>query len=368
MRKTTFVNTLYFCVSLFCFVALAMICRPAFAQDATPAAAPAKEAPASAVPSDPKVLMLVAARINDLTGDAVKPWHLKATWQMLDEKGGITEQGIYEEFWVSPTKYKSTYTGMAFTKTEFGTEKGPLFTGPEDTPPYNVAGIHYQFVSPMMSSQAIEQASFDLQRRKLGDINLACLCMKDVKGYTYGTTWCLDADKPVVRVVVPKQGARIAHTRILSFQGRYIAGDLQFVKDGNLVLTAHLDSIEALATIDEALFKPPPDAAPLKLRLVPVSDLTPVSATVMAGMIVYKVPPEYPPTAKQGRITGTVVLQATIGKDGKMKDLHVISGPILLQQAALDAVRQWVYRPYLLMGEPVEVLTTVNIIFTLGNN
>ena len=76
--------------------------------------------------------------------------------------------------------------------------------------------------------------------------------------------------------------------------------------------------------------------------------------------------PIYPPIAKAARVQGTVVLQATISKTGSIENLHVISGPAMLQQAALDAVKTWRYRPYLLNNEPVEVETTVNVIFTLG--
>ena len=60
------------------------------------------------------------------------------------------------------------------------------------------------------------------------------------------------------------------------------------------------------------------------------------------------------------------MLQATISKTGTIENLKVMSGPAMLQQAALDAVRQWRYRPYLLNNEPVEVDTTVNVVFTLG--
>jgi len=86
------------------------------------------------------------------------------------------------------------------------------------------------------------------------------------------------------------------------------------------------------------------------------------------GMITKKVAPEYPAVAKAARVQGTIVLQATISKTGTIQNLRVISGPPLLQQAALDAVQQWQYRPYLLMGQPVEVETTVNVIFTLGDS
>jgi protein TonB len=75
--------------------------------------------------------------------------------------------------------------------------------------------------------------------------------------------------------------------------------------------------------------------------------------------------PVYPPDAKKAKIQGTVVLQAVVGKDGDVKNLRVLSGPQELQQSALDAVRQWKYRPYLLNGDPVEVETTVNIVYSL---
>ena len=61
-----------------------------------------------------------------------------------------------------------------------------------------------------------------------------------------------------------------------------------------------------------------------------------------------------------------MVLQATISKDGTIQNLHVISGPPMLQAGALDAVRTWRYRPYLLNGEPVEVETQINVVFNLG--
>jgi peptidyl-prolyl cis-trans isomerase A (cyclophilin A) len=92
-----------------------------------------------------------------------------------------------------------------------------------------------------------------------------------------------------------------------------------------------------------------------------------ISAGVAAGMIISKTNPVYPTDAKKAGVSGTVVLQALIGKYGMVEDLKVVSGPDLLQQAALDAAKTWRYRPYLLNGEPVAVRTTVNIIFTLGN-
>lgn len=91
-----------------------------------------------------------------------------------------------------------------------------------------------------------------------------------------------------------------------------------------------------------------------------------VSGAVVAGLLINKTPPVYPRLAIAVRAEGTVVLQATISKVGTIENLRVVSGPPILQQAAIDAVQSWRYKPYLLGGEPVEVETTVNVIFTLG--
>jgi len=83
------------------------------------------------------------------------------------------------------------------------------------------------------------------------------------------------------------------------------------------------------------------------------------------GFLIYKSVPQYPVIAKTVGLQGTVVLQATISKAGTIENLQVVSGPQMLQQAAIDAVKNWRYRPYLLNDQPVEVETTVNVIFKL---
>jgi protein TonB len=87
---------------------------------------------------------------------------------------------------------------------------------------------------------------------------------------------------------------------------------------------------------------------------------------VTAAMIVTQTKPIYPPLARQARIQGNVVLHAIIDKDGRVAQLEVISGHPLLVQSALDAVKQWRYKPTLLNGDPVEVDTTITVTFTMG--
>ena len=91
-----------------------------------------------------------------------------------------------------------------------------------------------------------------------------------------------------------------------------------------------------------------------------------VSLGVSQGLLVKRVQPNYPPLARQARIQGTVLLQAEISKDGTIENLRLISGHPMLAPAAIEAVKQWRYRPYMLNGEPVAVETQVQVNFTLS--
>jgi protein TonB len=84
------------------------------------------------------------------------------------------------------------------------------------------------------------------------------------------------------------------------------------------------------------------------------------------GNLIYRVQPNYPPIARQARVQGTVELQAIIGKGGRIENLVVVRGHPMLSAAAIDAVKQWRYRPYLLNNEPVEVETEITVNFVLS--
>ena len=91
-----------------------------------------------------------------------------------------------------------------------------------------------------------------------------------------------------------------------------------------------------------------------------------VSQGVSQGLLIKKIQPAYPPLARQARIQGQVMLQAEISKDGTIQNLRLISGHPMLAPAAIEAVKQWRYKPYYLNGEPVEVETQITVIFSLS--
>jgi protein TonB len=111
-----------------------------------------------------------------------------------------------------------------------------------------------------------------------------------------------------------------------------------------------------------ALGGPPP---PAPKPAAPVQPLR-VGGNLQEGKLIKKVTPIYPAAAKIGRIQGTVRFEATVSKTGTIRSLQVVSGPLALIQAATDSVKQWVYRPTLLNGEPIEVVTQIEVTFSLN--
>jgi protein TonB len=102
---------------------------------------------------------------------------------------------------------------------------------------------------------------------------------------------------------------------------------------------------------------PPPKPTQQRVR---------IGGNVQAAKMIRQIQPVYPQIAKTAHVQGTVILHAIISKDGSVQELQYISGPALLMRSAMDAVRQWKYQPTLLNGEPVEVDTTISVVFTLS--
>jgi len=107
-------------------------------------------------------------------------------------------------------------------------------------------------------------------------------------------------------------------------------------------------------------------STPMAVPKVATPQRVRVSQGVSQGLLIRKVNPAYPPLARQARIQGSVLLQAEISKSGDIQNLRLISGHPMLAPAAIEAVKQWKYKPYLLNGEPVEVETQVQVNFTLS--
>jgi periplasmic protein TonB len=119
-----------------------------------------------------------------------------------------------------------------------------------------------------------------------------------------------------------------------------------------------------LAAAAEPVRPPPVEKAPAAAPVAAAPEPKPAKISqVSPGVLISRVNPQYPPAARAARVQGAVVMHAVIGTDGTIQQLRVISGNPLLVNAAMAAVKQWRYRPYLLGGTPVEGETDITVNF-----
>lgn len=135
-----------------------------------------------------------------------------------------------------------------------------------------------------------------------------------------------------------------------------------------LAVTAIICGIALASSAAQAQSGAPPTATQPEGQSQLPTERIRIGGNVMAAQLLHMVPPVYPAIARTARIQGTVVLHAVIAKDGTIKDLQYVSGPPLLMHSAMDAVKQWTYKPYLLNGQPVEVDTTIEVVFAIAGS
>jgi len=348
----------------FCALFLTAIV-PSFAQTAANAG--------PGLPSDPRAVFAAAAPFYDFTSPDLKPWHLKATYQLYDEKGKPAEQGTYEYWWASPTVYRSTWTRPGATHTDWHLADGKRAHQTTGNPleffEYKLKGA---LLSPLPESADLDPTKFRLDRESVGskDAKISCIMViplmpqhGQIQIVPLGLfpTYCFDPRLPALRVNYSFGTVTTEFNHIVQVQNRYLSREVLFFEGRRKILSAQVDTITNLSPSDPAL-TPPVAAAVAK-----VDTSVQIASGVMQGMLLVKQTPIYPQDAKDARVSGTVVLRALIGMDGSIHDLRVVSAPWpSLAASALSAVSHWKYRPYLLNGEPVDVETTVNVIYSLG--
>jgi len=330
------------------------------------------------LPKDPRAILAAAAPYYDFNDPTLKPWHLKATYQTFDDKGNPGEQGIFEYWWASPEVNRVTWSSQGATHTDWHAANGKyeyLSTGGGfDFFEYRLKSA---FVSPLPAPRDLDasKSRLDLQDVKLGGVKLPCIMViplmpqpgqpspaGQVQTVPLGLfpTYCFDPKLPVLHVTYSFGNLTEGFDSFVKFQGRILAKKVAFLEGDRQILSATVNTLEGLSATDPA-FTPDPQATSPKF------DKINVGSGIAVGMLLKKQTPIYPQDAKQARISGTVILQAIIGRDGRVHEMRVIQAPWpSLAASAMWAVSQWQYKPYLLNGEPVDVETTVNVIFTLG--
>lgn len=326
--------------------ALLLVAQPGFADDKATATARLQSVDA----------------LTALDSPAVKPWHLKLNVQLFDDRGKPTEQGDIEEWWANPQQSLISYTFPSYTGKVLQTADGTFRTAHFGVPPMLVALLLDQVVHPMPRAADLEGTEPTLRKETVATLPLACIMLsqplKDVPVQPLGLfpTYCLDESKDILRATYFLGSVAAVQNTVGKFQNLMIATNVTVNVGATKLAEARLTALAGLKP-DATLFSKPEG-------FEPVGKMTLVSSEVMNDQALIKVPTVYPATAKSKHSDGAVVMRAIIGRDGHVHTLQLKSTPDAdLALSALYAVRQWVYKPYLLNGEAVDVDTTITVRF-----
>ncbi|HEY3838179.1 MAG TPA: energy transducer TonB [Bryobacteraceae bacterium] len=354
-------------LDFFCFVCVIAgfgSSGQASAQSPAQAAAPAAQSVAAAadpaMPKDANAAMLLAARVNGLSGADMKPWHLKASYQTFDADGKPKDQGTFEEWWAGPGKYKFSYTSKGFNQVEYRNGEKNLQTGDAGLAPFREAMVEEYLVHPLPNEAEIDKWKYIAKARKIGRAVLMCAePLPPTKGqFAPMLTYCFDQQTPVIRLEQSSDDFFVLFNSTFRVGNHYSAKQI-LVGDSNLsIVRVDVTTLEFLPKIEEATVTAP--------ALATNDPAIRVKSWMIAGSRISGENVHYPWQARQDRVQGLVMLEATITQAGDISSLEVVSGPKELRQSAFDAVKTWKYKPYLLNGQPVEVETQVNVVFTLG--
>jgi TonB family protein len=340
----------------------------------------AAQKPGAAAPSsikDPKALLAAVAPVYDFTNPALKPWRFKASYQIYDQDGRAGELGTYEYWWASPSVYRSTWTRASRTESEWHTADGRRFeTSSGDALHLFETEFPKEMLAPLPEAKDHDPKETWLKRDTiaLGKTKAPCVeiigkrfveqrgaafpyteALDNVKPPTY----CFDPQEPILILKSLSAGVTESYGNFIGMQERDLPRSLVEAVNGRRILAVTVNAIGGLDPADPAL-TPPADAKAGDALLADVP------VRVMNGQRIEGDNPDYPEEAKESSLSGTVMIEAQIGKDGRIHGMQVISSPgPLLSASSLKAVGKWEYKPYLLNGEPVDVRTTINVTYAL---
>jgi hypothetical protein len=321
-------------------------------------AQPGSASPVAPLPDKPDQFLALVSKINGLASENLRPWHVKASFQMLDGAGTPRETGSFEAFWSTPLKFKMVYTSPSYNRTIWSNESGSFATS-EPRWPEDVEWMIRRSLFDVVPEPRGERKTADLRWRD-GSTGVKLKCIDFFPIYAHRLPnevpfYCFDPSVPVIRF--SSEVGRFYQAKfdnIISAHGIYIARDVELLHDGVPYFRLHLDTLEALPASGEDVFRADPASRPVMRRIVVDSDLRDMHNTIQVG-IPASIRAHAPATPSIG--DREIVVQVLVNKKGKVSDARAIRGDAFRQVGALSAARSWEFKPYVVQGEPVEFYT-----------
>lgn len=354
-------------ISKFAFALSFLVAGLVFGQ--SPAAAPTQE-----LPKDPRAILAAAEPYYDFSDPALKPFHLKATYQLYDPQGNPAERGTWEYWRISEKVSHSSWKRADAALSEWHTADGAVYRKQSGAKfRYFERNIAKNFMIQLPKLTEVDSGKFrlDPDEVKIGSHKLPCVIAirplaKDErrKGMPPAfTSYCFD---PSASAMLFSASSSIAtnYRDIALVENHYLAREVEIFGSGVKSFAAKVDTIGGIAASDTALT---PDADAVQV--------TPPASNSEGSSVARDAPnpkpvnttdPAYPPEARAERVQGEVVLGLIIDKKGHVQDPEVLAAPSpLLAKSALDAVKQWQFKPQILNGAPVDTDTMIQMDFHL---
>ena len=281
--------------------------------------------------------------LNGLQSTELQPWHIVVTYDQFDEDGDNVHSGVYEEYWAGAKKYKRIYKSDNLNQTDYATAKGLYRLGDQQWPDRAQIQVRTEIVDPFSYAATLVGFHGRTIERTFSGYQLQCVLLEKDSEISNPTQYCFEPDGSVLRYSKGFGWYQTVYNRIAPFQGRSLAQDVEVTDGGKPYLKLRVGAIELISHVDDADFAPPSTAiGPLGDR---VSGVHPVPIKTSF--------PQWPASLRSQHFT--VTAEIVIGKDGHVMSAHGVSGPAEAFKACEDSVRKWVFKPYLILGEPAEV-------------
>lgn len=308
------------------------------------------------VPHSPHDLLKLALNMNGVDVRPATPWHIKLSYDEFDEDGDNVHSGSIEEFVVSAKKYKRVYSGDTLNQIDFASEQGLYRAGDQRWPSPTELQVRNEAFRPLYRVRFDDpNTKIDRTDWQIGATKLPCVIVRrtDLIISDNGLPkFCFDPGTVMLRYTRGRGWDETTYNNIVWFQQHYLARDVTVTQGGTAFLKIHIDQMESLSSVDEAIFTPPANSSRIGARIA-------LSAEILMG--------EY--LVSEGRLrnprtaSGKVNVNFVVGKDGRVIQADAIDGPEQLRKAALDAMRGYRFRPFLVLDEPVEVESKMSFRF-----
>jgi TonB family protein len=306
-----------------------------------------------------------ASELTELDGSGLQPWHWKLDVTVFDADGKNPKAGSLE-MWFSEGNMRTVASLGSFQITTLRVGNNLYRTSGNEKDIAEVSFLQVQLLRPVPDEVFQPSVEVKLTRETAGKTKLDCIAptlvrpTNDVVSVGQQFSFCVEQDSPRLLVMYEAGNFAVLRRQTGTFQSHEVPVDLQTLF-GSVVFTEAKTTKLAAESIDPSLFQVRPD-------MTPVTEPVEISSGVLSRLTLSQSPPTYPLDAKDRHAAGKIVFDAMIGKDGHVVSLQLNgSADAALAEAAKKAVSQWLYRPYLINGIPVEVKTKINVNFTFGN-